>query len=548
MSLRQAALVLLAGCTGSELGEPREPEASTVVFTVHEAGGDLDIDGYELLIDGRPVRQLMSGQPLTLRDLPVGSHDAELRDIEPNCTARSGTTARFIVVAGGEASVEFTMDCVVTGVLITLAPAGIDGAPEYPVMVDGVLREWIRPGLGTRITRLQAGSREIGFGPMPANCALAEPQKKTITLAPGSLEPVSFAVTCLATTGVLRIHGETHGEDVDPNGYKLNIDTSTGREIGALGDRSATLLIPAGAHVVALDGVAWNCSVQESAVRSIEIAGGGLARDTVDLSFEIRCQRAYRLAFTRGERIALSDEDGSHVELAKVGQFPVWSPDGRTLAYACGFAICRLGLDGARLQSLPATGAVRGIAWSHDGNRLAYVFDCASTSQDCQGGLALVTLDGSPETRITLPASVRNLHGVSWSPDGSRLAFGCSAFSGFHKICTVGLDGSNFVRLAPDGAMDPAWSPDGTRILFTQWDGEYTPYVMNADGSGRTRLSLELRGRSGGWINNDSVLISEMSCDGYYGCWSLGISSMQVDGSARVRLSLGPDREPVWRP
>jgi Tol biopolymer transport system component len=43
-----------------------------------------------------------------------------------------------------------------------------------------------------------------------------------------------------------------------------------------------------------------------------------------------------------------------------------------------------------------------------------------------------------------------------------------------------------------DSASDgvPAWSPDGTRIAFeSERDGNLEIYVMNADGSGVTRLT-----------------------------------------------------------
>ncbi len=37
---------------------------------------------------------------------------------------------------------------------------------------------------------------------------------------------------------------------------------------------------------------------------------------------------------------------------------------------------------------------------------------------------------------------------------------------------------------------DPAWSPDGTKIAFsTSRDGNFEIYVMNADGTGPTRLT-----------------------------------------------------------
>ena len=552
MDLRQAALVLLAGCAGGELGEPREPEAEAgkAVFEVHEAGGDLDLDGYQLVIDDGSPWTLPGNLPITLSDLSVGPHQVRLQGIEPNCVARSALTAHFTVVAGREASVEFAVDCVATGILVTLAGAGVDGPNEYPLIVDGVLRGWIHPNLAVRITRLPPGSREILLGTVPPNCSVAEPRSQPVDLAPGDLVPLAFGVTCVATTGVLRVRGEILGEDVDPNGYELNIDTSTRKDLGPLGDRIATLLVPSGAHIVELAGVAKNCLVNESGVRSVNVPGGGLARDTIDLIFGIRCQRAYHFAFVREEKLALGSEDGSFTEVAKAGEVPSWSPDGNSIAYACLGGICRLGLNGVRYPVLPALGPLRGIAWSRDGNRVAYAFDCLATPRDCQGGLALIHLEGSVETRISLPPAAWDLQGLSWSPDGSRIAFGCIDLSGsFGAICTIAPDGSNFTRLATDGGWNPSWSPDGSRILFTRWEGEiYSPYVMSADGSGLRAVKPGLSGQSGGWISNDRILVSDMACDSWYGCFSVGISSMRIDGADRIPLTIGQDVNPVWRP
>ncbi len=49
-------------------------------------------------------------------------------------------------------------------------------------------------------------------------------------------------------------------------------------------------------------------------------------------------------------------------------------------------------------------------------------------------------------------------------------------------------DGARQTRLA-DGFL-PAWEPNGTRIVFmSARDGNGEVYVMNADGSGQTRLT-----------------------------------------------------------
>ena len=53
-------------------------------------------------------------------------------------------------------------------------------------------------------------------------------------------------------------------------------------------------------------------------------------------------------------------------------------------------------------------------------------------------------------------------------------------------------DGSNLQRLSQTRAGEncPAWSPDGTRIVFASWrdrDGEI--YVMDADGGNLQKLT-----------------------------------------------------------
>jgi TolB protein len=87
-----------------------------------------------------------------------------------------------------------------------------------------------------------------------------------------------------------------------------------------------------------------------------------------------------------------------------------------------------------------------------------------------------------------------------WSPDETRLAF-VSTRDGDAEIYVMNADGSGQINLTNHPADDtnPAWSPDGTWIAFQStrdepefWDClscNYEIYVMNADGSGQTRLT-----------------------------------------------------------
>lgn len=105
------------------------------------------------------------------------------------------------------------------------------------------------------------------------------------------------------------------------------------------------------------------------------------------------------------------------------------------------------------------------------------------------GGSGLVQLTGNPGAD----------DGPAWSPDGSRIAFvSCSDPSQDPiadplgatscEIYVMNADGSGQTRLTSNSAIDlmPAWSPDGTSIAYASgWD----IWVMNADGSGQRNLT-----------------------------------------------------------
>jgi Tol biopolymer transport system component len=83
----------------------------------------------------------------------------------------------------------------------------------------------------------------------------------------------------------------------------------------------------------------------------------------------------------------------------------------------------------------------------------------------------------------------------TWSPDGSKIAFIGSTYSGSH-LYVMDADGSNIVQLAELGGAvlsgsfpGPTWSPDGERIAYTTditfWQ---EMWLINMDGSGAKRL------------------------------------------------------------
>jgi TolB protein len=223
-----------------------------------------------------------------------------------------------------------------------------------------------------------------------------------------------------------------------------------------------------------------------------------------------------RIAFERdagdSQEIFTMNADGSDLRQITFDGFPgdtdpAWSPDGTRLAVErFDIPAGRDGLyvfdsDGSHFRQVTQSGT-RGEyiepQWSPDGAKLVF-----SIASDTKGhAIFTVNLDGTGERRLT-PWSLDGTH-PDWSPDGRLILFeapdrddeppGTSA-----NVFTIRPDGSHLVAVThhQGGAMDavnPAWSPDGRKIVFVQIPGSgpfgYADiYTMNADGSDTYRVT-----------------------------------------------------------
>ena len=134
--------------------------------------------------------------------------------------------------------------------------------------------------------------------------------------------------------------------------------------------------------------------------------------------------------------------------------------------------------------------------------------------------------------------------GPKWSPDGSRIAFTNSAYPG--EIIVMSLADGSLNNLTNHAAGDwaPAWSRDGRIAFASDREGSVELYVMAGDGSNPTRLTYNA-GFNGvfRWSPDGGRIAFSSNRDGLPELYV-----MAADGSnpTRVTYNVGYKGQPAW--
>jgi Tol biopolymer transport system component len=271
--------------------------------------------------------------------------------------------------------------------------------------------------------------------------------------------------------------------------------------------------------------------------RSTPIEGSGLTGD-LDVSPD-----GTRIA-SGEDKIAVADLDGTNVrEFDATRQVfpegeqvnaPRWSPDGRTIVYQGDGRNEEIGnlfaLDVAsgEVTQLTDLEQISSHLWymspsfSPDGGSILFTSPrgpCGScTPSTGKSDRQLWHLWSIPSSGGEPTIVVRDAGNGEYSPDGSMIAYTQisgteAAFDGTEAalndlftgdLWIANADGSDRRQLAAGDLAMPRWSPDGTKIAYSD-DGSGGTYVVDVD-TGKTTMIADAVGWAE-WVDDDTLLL-----------------------------------------
>lgn len=336
--------------------------------------------------------------------------------------------------------------------------------------------------------------------------------------------------------------------------WVMNADGSGARQLTTCGYNSDPSWSPDGTRIVYHS----NCAGGNDDIWVMNADGSGQTRLTSDPSSEGApdwSPDGQWIAFL-SDRLGHNDvwimrPDGSEARFvtndAALDVYLSWSPDARQIVHRCDSNICVSDAISATTRILVSNGTYNDTPeWSPDGATITY-------TSGIQGGATsiwAVPADASaPPTRLTVGGAA-DTHpawlGPALPPPPPAFLFGRRVTPGGPvDLVTVSREGTYPVRFFGDGGLntEPAITANGQRVA---WRGAGNQIVViNRDGNGRQVLTWCGYNSDPTWAPDGGRIVYHSNCSGGDHVWV-----MNADGSGQTRLTQGPSTEsaPAWSP
>ena len=308
-----------------------------IEVTVSTTGEDIP-GGYTLVLDGGKTQGVDANGSVTFTSVAVGSHEVELTDLPANCSVTGANPSSIEVAFGAQTTAAMEVQCAaLAGAIdVTVTSTGNDIPDQYQLVVDDGAPQPVDANGSISITGLAPGDHTVELTEIPQNCTVVGDNPATVTVTAHEATPVAAEITCVALAGSITVTAETSGE-VDADGYLVSVNGGAPQVVDANG--SVTFAdVPIGENVVAIDGIADNCTLSGTSTRSVNVFPG----ETANASYQLQCEWGSQIAFTTyrdGDyEVYVMNPDGtdrvnlSHCSAGDdVGS--AWSPDGAWVAY-----------------------------------------------------------------------------------------------------------------------------------------------------------------------------------------------------------------------